>query len=191
MARNKATSEAERQQGSGYLPVDSDVDNDVDVQGQVSGRESRPIHLQPRFVLLVVAGGCLGALARYGLSLALPTPAGWPLPTLLINLLGAFALGALLEGLSRRGPDTGRLRLVRLLAGTGFMGAFTTFSTLAVDAVHLLETGAFASALVYLTVSLLGGIGAALAGIWIAARHHRARTTSKNDIVAVHATGEK
>ncbi|MCQ9163949.1 CrcB family protein [Arthrobacter sp. STN4] len=150
------------------------MDSDVDLPGPVPGSAHRPIHLHPGFVLLVVAGGCLGALTRYSLGRILPAPGGWPLPTLLINLAGAFALGVLLEGLSRRGADTGRLRLVRLLVGTGFMGAFTTYSTLAVDAVHLFDAGAPVSALLYLAASLFGGIGAALAGIWVAARHHRA-----------------
>ena len=155
------------------------------------GTVHRPVHLHPGFVLLVVAGGCLGALARHGLGVALPTPDGWPLPTLLINVSGAFALGALLEGLSRRGPETGRLRLVRLLVGTGFMGAFTTYSTMAVDAVHLFDAGAVAGGLLYLAASLLGGIGAALAGIWVAAWHHRATTAKHHGAVDPTVRGEE
>lgn len=132
----------------------------------------RPVHLHPGFVLLVMAGGAFGALARYGLSLVLPAPGGWPLPTLLINLAGALLLGMLLEGLSRRGPDTGHRRILRLLLGTGFMGAFTTYSTLAVDALHLFDAGRPSAALAYLAVSLVGGVLAALAGIWCGARIH-------------------
>ncbi len=133
----------------------------------------RPIHFHPGFLVLVMAGGAFGALARYGLGLVLPEPDGWPLPTLLINLSGALALGALLEGLSRRGPDSGRLRFLRLLLGTGFMGAFTTYSTLAVDAVHLFDSGRSVAAFAFLGASLFGGILAAVAGIWLAARLHR------------------
>ena len=155
------------------------------------GKVRHPVHLHPGFVLLVVAGGCLGALARYGLGVALPAPDGWPLPTLLINVSGAFALGALLEGLSRRGPDTGRLRLVRLLAGTGFMGAFTTYSTMAVDAVHLFDAGAAAAGLLYLAASLVGGIGAVLAGIWVAAWHHRASTAKQQGTLHSVVPGEE
>ncbi|WP_427018943.1 CrcB family protein [Pseudarthrobacter sp. P1] len=62
--------------------------------------------------------------------------------------------------------------MLRLLAGTGFMGAFTTYSTLAVDAVHLFDAGVATAALAYLAASLFGGAGGTLTGIWVAARHH-------------------
>lgn len=172
-----------RAPGPGNLPVDSDVD--------VKGRAHRPIHLHPGFVLVVVSGGCLGALARYSLGLVLPSPGGWPLSTLLINVTGAFFLGVLLEGLSRRGPETGRLRLVRLLAGTGFMGAFTTYSTLAVDALHLFDSGAVAPALGYLLASLFGGVGAVVAGIWVASWHHRATRAGQSDDQSLKLAGEE
>lgn len=187
MAERTPPTEASPEQGIENLPVDSDVD----APGQVPGPVHRPIHLHPWFVLLVVVGGCVGALSRYGLSRVLPAPDGWPLPTLLINIAGAFALGALLEGLSRRGADTGRLRLLRLLVGTGFMGAFTTYSTLAVDAVHLFDAGAVEPALLYLAASLFGGIGAALAGIWVAAWHHRSLTERGNTTLVPAGPGEE
>lgn len=133
----------------------------------------RPVHLHWRFVLLVGAGGVLGALARYGLGLTIPAPGGWPLGTLVINLSGALALGALLEGLSRRGPDAGGRRILRLAVGTGFLGAFTTYSTLALDAVHLFDAGRPTEGAWYLGASLLGGAAATVSGIWLAARHHR------------------
>lgn len=133
----------------------------------------RPVHLHWRLVLLVAAGGVLGVLARYGLGFVIPAPAGWPLPTLVINLSGALALGALLEGLSRRGPDAGRRRILRLAVGTGFLGAFTTYSTLALDAVTLFGAGRGTDGAWYLGASLLGGTAATIAGIWLAARQHR------------------
>ncbi|BCW59624.1 hypothetical protein StoSoilB20_29710 [Arthrobacter sp. StoSoilB20] len=114
-----------------------------------------------------------GALARYGLGLVIPAPGAWPLPTLLINLSGALALGALLEGLSRRGPDVGNRQVLRLALGTGFLGAYTTYSTLALDAVHLFTAGAAVAAAGYLAASLLGGAAATTAGIWVGAWHHR------------------
>ncbi len=161
------------------LPVDSDVD----VVLPKSRR--RAIHLHPGYIGLVVVGGMLGTLARYGLEDVIPAPGGWPLPTLLINLAGALALGALLEGLSRRGPETGRLRMIRLLAGTGFLGAFTTYSTLALEATMLMDADRAAASALYLAASLVGGLCATTAGIWIAARHHhglvaRQRQTHQN-----------
>ena len=131
------------------LPIDSDPaeaaaeDTDAGTLGET--RAHRPVHLHPGFVLVVITGGVFGALARSGLSTVLPAPGGWPLPTLIINLTGAFLLGVLLEALVRRGPDTGRLRVIRLLAGTGFMGAFTTYSTLALETNTLIGAGRFRS----------------------------------------------
>lgn len=156
-------------------PHGDQADADAGTLGEA--RPNRPVHLHPGFVLLVIAGGTAGALARYALSAALPAPGGWPLPTLAINLSGAFLLGLLLEALARRGPDAGRLRMVRLLAGTGFMGAFTTYSTLALETNTLLGTGRTADAVVYVGVTLVGGATATVAGIRAAAGHHTRRGT--------------
>ncbi len=154
--------------GAGALPVDSEA-------GTLGlARAHRAIHLHPGYVGLVVVGGMLGALARYGLEGAIPAPGGWPLPTLLINVAGAFALGALLEGLVRRGRDAGRRRIIRLLAGTGFMGAFTTYSTLAVEATLLVDADRVAAALLYLAATLIVGALATTAGIWAGTRHFHA-----------------
>lgn len=96
----------------------------------------RPPHLRPSLLLAVVMGGFLGTLARYGIARLLAGVGGaWPLGTFAVNLVGAFALGLLLHTLSGLGPDAGRLRWFRLVAGTGFLGAFTTYSTLAMDVV--------------------------------------------------------
>lgn len=145
-------------------------------------RSRRPLHLHPGFLALVVAGGVAGTLARYGLSIALPAPAGWPLPTLVINLAGAFLLGVLLESLARSGPDAGRLRVIRLLAGTGFMGAFTTYSTLALESNVLLAAGRSLDALGYLTASLVGGFLATFAGIRVASARRAADPAGPADV---------
>lgn len=140
---------------------------------------------------LVFAGGVLGALSRWALGVAIPAPGGWPLGTLLINLGGALALGALLESLARRGPDVGARRLVRLAAGTGFLGAFTTYSTLAVDGSRLLLAGRSADGVWYLALSLLGGAAATLIGVAGAAWLHRAdrRGLAAEAHVAAHPHG--
>jgi len=153
----------------------ADIDPDAGTLGEV--RAHRPVHLHPGYVLVVIAGGVFGALARYGLSMLLPAPGGWPLPTLVINLAGALLLGALLEALVRRGPDAGTRRIIRLLAGTGFMGAFTTYSTLALETNTLLGAGRVADGLLYLAATLIGGAGATVAGIWLAAGRHARATT--------------
>jgi CrcB protein len=167
------------------LPIDSDPDeataDETDAGTLGEARAHRPVHLHPGFVLVVITGGVFGALARFGLSTVLPSPGGWPLPTLMINLAGAFLLGVLLEALVRRGPDTGRLRVIRLLAGTGFMGAFTTYSTLALETNTLLGAGRTTDALVYVAATLLGGAIATVAGIRAAVGHHTRMTTRRRD----------
>lgn len=135
--------------------------------------QHRPLHLHGRFVLLVAAGGILGALSRYGFGMALPAPNAWPLPTLLINLSGALALGCLLEALARSGPDAGLRRIARLGIGSGFLGAYTTYSTLALDTVHLFGAGRGMDAMWYLAASLSGGVAATTLGIWLGALRHK------------------
>jgi CrcB protein len=143
---------------------------------------SRPLHLHPRYLALVAAGGVLGALARYAVGLAVPAPGQWPLPTLLVNLSGAFALGWLLESLARKGPDAGRRRLIRLTAGTGFLGAFTTYSTFSLDTVQLFDAGRAADAFAYLALSLVGGTVATVLGIMLGNRTgHRAGAGTAGD----------
>ena len=109
-------------------------------------------------VLLVGAGGALGAVGRYGLSL-LPWRGDFPLPTLLTNLLGAVLIG-FIAGLAGRG---------RLPSGwtlfwkTGVCGGFTTFSTFSLESLVLLEDGrpVLFGGYVLLSVTLC------LAGVWL------------------------
>jgi len=145
---------------------------DADVIG------ARPPHRRLPLMLVVAVGGAVGTPLRYTLARALPTaPQGWPTATFVANLLGAFLLGVLLEGLARLGPDTGARRVVRLGVGTGVLGAFTTYSTLATEAVLLGRDGRVGLAVVYGLVSAVAGYGAAAAGIGLAALGHRAVRT--------------
>jgi CrcB protein len=123
-------------------------------------------------VALVAAGGTLGTTARYLTTHGLPVAGGWPLGTLTENLLGSLLLGALLEALVRRGVESTRGRIVRLAVGTGFLGGFTTFSSLAIELERLLAAGAVGTALAYAAVSLVGGLLACVGGVLIASRHH-------------------
>jgi len=167
------------------LPLDGDSDkaaaDETDAGTLGKARPHRAVHLHPGFMLVVVTGGVFGALARYGLGTVLPSPGGWPVPTLVINIAGAFLLGVLLEALVRRGPDAGRLRVIRLLAGTGFMGAFTTYSTLALEANALLGAGRTADALIYVAATLVGGALATVSGIGAAAGLHRRMSLRRRD----------
>jgi CrcB protein len=137
---------------------------------------TRPAHHQPLLVLAVAGGGLLGTPVRYAVGRWLPTPAdGWPTATFLVNLVGAFLLGLLLEALARRGPDVGGRRALRLFAGTGFCGALTTYSTLAVEVDLLADADRWATAVAYGLASAVAGLGAAAAGLAVAGRFHRPR----------------
>lgn len=82
----------------------------------------------------VAAGGVIGALARYGLTEAVPTePDAFPWATFAVSVLGCFAIGVLLAVLSPRSHP-----LLRPFLGTGILGGFTTFSTYAVETEQLL-----------------------------------------------------
>ena len=119
---------------------------------------------------LVAAGGALGTAVRAALT-ALPAADGrWPWATATVNLTGAFLLGLLLEGLARTGPDDGRRRDARLLLGTGVLGGYTTYSTLALDTVELAGAGVLGGAVLYAAGSVLLGLAAAAAGIATGAR---------------------
>lgn len=119
--------------------------------------------------MLVAAGGALGALARYGVVTAWAKHGTYAWPVLVINVVGAFVLGLLLEGLTRRGADVGGRRRLRLLVGTGFCGAFTTYSTFARD-VTTLGRHHVVSALGWGLGELLIGIAATAGGVFVAAR---------------------
>lgn len=125
----------------------------------------RPAHHRAGLALLVAAGGAVGSLGRYGLAHALPPQDGWPVGTLTANLTGAFLLGALLEVLGRRGPETPGVQRVRLALGTGVLGGYTTFSSLALETERLLASGAVGTALGYAAVSLLAGVLCAAGGV--------------------------
>lgn len=111
--------------------------------------------------IFIAAGGFLGAISRYYLSGYLQTKHTLPLPlgTLVINLLGSFLLGLLL-GLSINSPTYSFL-------ATGFLGAFTTFSTFELEAVELFRKGLVKLALFYLAASVLLGLALAALGYWL------------------------
>lgn len=163
------------QQMKQLLRRDSHPELPLDPDAAQPGRYKWPPYFTPTFILVVFVGGCAGTVARYGISVAMPTAGDWPTGILCINLSGALLLGMLLEGLSRLGPDEGARRIVRLAAGTGFLGAFTTYSTFAVGAVTLLANGESASAVGYMIATVGGGLLCSMLGIWLAATHHAQR----------------
>ncbi len=133
---------------------------------------TRPVHLRPRNLALVGLGGVLGTAGREGLGLVIPTLGVLPLSTWCVNVAGAFLLGMFLEALSRRGPDEGRRRSIRLLVGTGLLGGFTTYSALATETVLLLNSGSIGWAIGYSIGTVVVGGVASWLGIVVAARIH-------------------
>lgn len=136
---------------------------------------TRPAYLRVGPLAAVAAGGMAGTTARYLLGELLPPVAGWPVATLTANLVGSFLLGLLLEALLSLGPETRRIRTVRLALGTGVLGGFTTFSSLALELERLLAAGSTTTAAGYLLVTVAGGLVACLAGILLGSRLRAAR----------------
>ena len=153
------------------LPLDPDVDVETTTAGIV-----RPVHLRPVSLLVVAVGGACGTAARETLTLVIPGLGRLPLPIFMINVTGAFLLGSLLEALARRGPDHGRRRNLRLLLGTGFLGGYTTYSTLANDTAQLIAGGHAGTGVFYALATFVVGGLATWVGVTAAASYHR-RTT--------------
>lgn len=143
--------------------------------------DDRPPHLRWGFLALVALGGAIGTAARALLAAAFPAHDGISWTILVINVVGAFCLGLLLEALAHRGPDVGRRRTVRLLVGTGVLGGFTTYSTLADDTAQLLDVGRWTAGSGYALVSVVLGLVAVALGVWIAGRL-RPRATGSDGI---------
>ncbi|WP_178723663.1 fluoride efflux transporter CrcB [Clostridia bacterium] len=110
-------------------------------------------------LLIVAAGGALGAAGRYAVGL-LPVKTDFPLLTLLVNAAGAVIIG-FLAGLFARGGLTDR-RL--LFWKTGVCGGFTTFSAFSLEAVQLFEKGRHLAGSLYILLSLLLCLAGVLAG---------------------------
>jgi fluoride exporter len=113
--------------------------------------------------VVVALGGALGALARWGVSTALPsTPDGWPWATLLVNLSGCLLIGVLLAVLLSRFPSS---TLPRAFLAVGVLGGYTTFSAFSVELVRSSEAGAWPIATGYLLASVLGGTACVVLGL--------------------------
>ena len=120
-------------------------------------------------LLAVGAGGCLGALARYGLSTwAVRVWGGrFPVGTLVVNVLGCFLLGALMAALAERqllAPEA------RLFLTIGFLGSFTTFSTVGYETFDLLRAQDVALAAASLGANVAVGMLAVALGWWLGTR---------------------
>jgi CrcB protein len=118
-----------------------------------------------KLLLIAVAGG-FGALSRYGLAGLVQrwTDSMFPWGTAVVNILGCFAFGLLWVGLEERFPVTPETRVIVL---TGFMGAFTTFSTYMFETQQLLQDSQYAAALGNLTLQNGVGLVAVILGLML------------------------
>ncbi|WP_040209303.1 fluoride efflux transporter FluC [Neobacillus jeddahensis] len=107
--------------------------------------------------IFVGIAGFFGAILRYSIGLALFDESKlFPFATLMINLLGSFLLAFLTTVVFKRFLIPAPLKTA---IGTGFVGSFTTFSTLSVESVKLFQSHHLLLGFVYVLVSLLGGLG--------------------------------
>jgi CrcB protein len=120
-------------------------------------------------ILLLIVFGSAGTLARYALQglVQYRTETSFPTGTLTVNLLGCFLLGGIGQFALERliiPPDW------RIAITIGFFGAFTTFSSFGWETVQMLQDGEWSRAILYVSISVIGGLLLALAGIRIAER---------------------
>ncbi len=122
----------------------------------------RPRRLLPRIdrreIAAIFAGGAIGTVARAALSEAFPHPAtAWPWPTFAANIVAAFLLGYFVTRLQERLPLSSYRRP---LAGTGLCGGLSTFSTMQVEILTMLDARAWALAAEYTAASVAAGYAA-------------------------------
>jgi CrcB protein len=144
------------------------VEREPDIDAIEEGRPATVPAVDVRELAAVFAGGVLGALARGGLEHALaPSPGAWPWPTFAVNLAAAALLGYAVAWL---GEHHQRTMYVRAFVATGVCGALSTFSTFALELIHLYEKTGLGLAAGYAAASIAGGFAALLAGMALAHR---------------------
>jgi fluoride exporter len=120
-------------------------------------------------LLAVAAGGVTGAVARYLVYVATGhlLGHGFPYATLIVNIVGSFAMGVLVETMALVWSTSTEMRL---FLTTGILGAFTTFSTFSLDFVVLYERRAFTLCALYTIASFALSVGALFAGLHLVRR---------------------
>jgi CrcB protein len=122
-------------------------------------------------LLIVAAGGALGAVARYGVgvwTLRLFPTTQWPWATLAVNVVGGLLMGLLAGWLAFRGGA--QSESLRLFAAVGVLGGFTTFSAFSLEAALMIERRQLAMAGGYVAASVVLSIAALFIGLMVARR---------------------
>lgn len=117
--------------------------------------------------LFIFIFGIFGGLARYYEGTYLNLPNGFPLGTMIVNLVGSFFFTFLIKHYlgAKNVPE----RIV-LGIGTGFIGGFTTFSSLMLDTFQLLSNQQYFFLFLYLSVSVIGGLSSSALGMKVGRR---------------------
>ncbi|MGH6895652.1 MAG: fluoride efflux transporter CrcB [Geminicoccaceae bacterium] len=120
-------------------------------------------------LLAVAAGGVIGTVARYLVYVAAGQllGTGFPYATLMVNIVGSVAMGALVETMALVWSTS---TAMRLFLATGMLGAFTTFSSFSLDFAVLFERKDFALCAVYTIASFALSVGALFAGLHLIRR---------------------
>ena len=116
--------------------------------------------------LTVALGGAIGASARHGLSAAMLRlfGPGFPIGTLLANIIGGLLMGLLMGWLIREAPEGSNS--IRLFAGVGVLGGFTTFSAFSLEAMRMLESKTYGIFFGYVGASVVLSIAAVALGLF-------------------------
>lgn len=146
------------------LPIDPDLEVEAPAPQFGPARAPRWPRLRADVLAVIFIGGCLGGLARYAIGVAWPTPSGrFPWTILAINTAGAFILALVIVVAA----DIVSSRYLRPLLGTGFCGAFTTFSSIVVASAQLFAHRHPGVAGAYVAASIFAGLAAASFGLVI------------------------
>jgi fluoride exporter len=135
------------------------------VKSPLSLDKQSTLEAKLHILLLIFLGGGIGSIARYGMmqiiSRTLAPGAGFPWHTLGVNIIGAFAIGMLIEILALRisMPSPPRFFLI-----TGFLGGFTTFSAFSMETALMLERGDYLNSGLYVAASVIGTVAAVFIG---------------------------
>jgi fluoride exporter len=141
------------------------IDPDLPTAEPLGSRREPHRHrsAQRTIVVVIASAGGVGALARYAVGRILPTATGhFPWSTFWINVTGSLVIGFVLVLLAER---FSRARLTRPLVATGFLGAYTTFSTYMVDTDSLFHEHHVVIGVIYVVASVAAGVVAVFVGV--------------------------
>ena len=117
-------------------------------------------------IVMVGVGGALGAMARFGVNhgSAQLFGHGFPWATIIVNILGSFFMGIMIAKFSTMDQVSNDMKSLII---TGFLGAFTTFSTFSLDFVTMWERGEMIQAFGYMLISVIASITALMFALWL------------------------